>query len=46
MWDRETWPDLRDVPSAGEFLKVHGNLPDPVSDVDEIVANDGRTRLY
>lgn len=46
MWDRDAWPDLADVPSAGEFLKVHGSLPDPVEVVDGIVANDGRKRLY
>ncbi len=46
MWEREAWPDLGDVPSAGEFLKAHGSLPDPVSDVEGIVEKDGRTRLY
>ncbi len=46
MWVGETWPDTSDVPSAGEFLKVHGGLPDPVADVDAVVANDGVKRLY
>lgn len=46
MWERENWPDRSAVPSAGEFLKGHGSLPDPVSDVDGIVERDGQTRLY
>ncbi|MEQ8480637.1 MAG: pyridoxamine 5'-phosphate oxidase family protein [Hoeflea sp.] len=46
MWERDGWPDLGNVPSAGEFLKAHGNLPDPLSDVEGIVEKDGRTRLY
>lgn len=46
MWEHERWPDLSDVPSAGEFLKVHGNLSDLVVEVDGIVANDGQKRLY
>lgn len=46
MWERDAWPDLGDVPSAGEFLKQHGSLPDPVADVDGIVARDGQNRLY
>jgi len=46
MWDRDSWPHLDEVPSAGEFLKAHGNLPDPVSEVEGIVARDGQTRLY
>lgn len=46
MWERDAWPDLSNVPSAGEFLKEHGSLPDPVSDVDGIVAKDGQNRLY
>ncbi len=46
MWDQTTWPDVSDVPSAGEFLKVHGGLPDPVADVDGIVVRDGQNRLY
>ena len=46
MWERDAWPDLSDVPSAGEFLKVHGSLPDPVADVDGIVVRDGENRLY
>lgn len=46
MWEREAWPDLSDVPSAGEFLKTHGGLADPVDDVDGVVQRDGQIRLY
>ncbi len=46
IWERDTWPDLRNVPSAGAFLKKHGKLPDPVTDVEGIVAKDGQNRLY
>lgn len=46
MWDRDTWPDLSNVPSAGEFLKTHGGLADPVRDVDSVVQRDGQVRLY
>lgn len=46
MWDRDAWPDLSGVPSAGEFLKVHGGLPDPVADLDGVVARDRQNRLY
>lgn len=46
LWDSDAWPDATGVPSAGEFLKAHGNLPDPVADVDAIVARDRETRLY
>ena len=46
MWEREAWPDISNVPSAGEFLKVHGSLPDPVADVEGIVERDGQNRLY
>lgn len=46
MWEQNAWPDVSNVPSAGEFLKEHGGLPDPVADVEGIVANDGQKRLY
>lgn len=46
MWERDSWPDLSDVPSAGEFLKAHGGLEDAVEEVDAVVVNDGETRLY
>ncbi|MEO0677945.1 MAG: MSMEG_1061 family FMN-dependent PPOX-type flavoprotein [Pseudomonadota bacterium] len=46
MWESDVWPDISDVPSAGEFLKIHGSLPDPVSEVDGIVVRDGEKRLY
>lgn len=46
MWEQDAWPDLSDVPSAGEFLKAHGSLPDPVADVEDVVAKDGQNRLY
>lgn len=46
MWDRNAWPALSDVPTAGEFLKAHGNLAEPVAEVDSVVDQDGKTRLY
>lgn len=46
MWESDAWPDLSNVPTAGEFLKKHGSLADPVADVDGIVAKDGQNRLY
>jgi uncharacterized protein len=46
MWDPHGWPDLSDVPSAGEFLKTHGGLPEPVIEVDAVVERDRETRLY
>lgn len=46
MWEAEAWPDRSDVPTAGEFLKTHGNLQEPASEVDAVVAKDGEVRLY
>lgn len=46
MWEQDAWPDRSDVPSAGEFLKEHGSLADPLAEVDGIVEKDGQNRLY
>lgn len=46
LWEPESWPDTSDLPTLAETMVRHGNLPDPVDTVEDIVANDAANRLY
>lgn len=46
LWRPQGWPDLREVPSLGEAMVAHGRLAESVPEMQEIIDNDGRTRLY
>jgi PPOX class probable FMN-dependent enzyme len=46
LWRPEDWPDISDVPSLAETIKVHGKIADPVEDVAAGLAASVRDRLY
>lgn len=46
LWRPESWPDVSDVPSLAETVKVHAKLPDPVEDVAAGLDASCRERLY
>ena len=46
LWEPEKWPEADDLPTLAQTMVRHGNLPDRVTDVDEIVRQDAETRLY
>jgi hypothetical protein len=46
LWIKEGWPDTRNVPSLAEAMVAHGALEESVPQMQEIIDNDGRQRLY
>ncbi len=46
LWQPEHWPDTTDVPTLAEAMVEHGRLSDTVPEMQAIIDNDGRQRLY
>lgn len=46
LWKPNAWPDLAAVPSLAEAMVAHGELDTSVVDMQAIIENDGKTRLY
>lgn len=46
VWQPEEWPDIADVPTLAEMMVAHGHMSETVAEVDAVVRNDGKTRLY
>ena len=46
MWQPEEWGSIDGLPTYGQALKDHGNLSDPVEDLEAIVARNEAERLY
>jgi uncharacterized protein len=46
LWDQRTWPDTSGMASIAQIMADHGNLSQPVADLEEIVADSYRNRLY
>lgn len=46
LWQPEHWPVTADVPTLAEAMVTHGRLEDTVPEMQAIIDNDGRQRLY
>lgn len=46
LWQPDAWGDPTDVPTLAETLVAHAKLAIPVGEMQEIIDEDGRTRLY
>lgn len=46
MWQPDMWESIEGLPSYGQALKDHGDLPDPVEDVEARMAMNETERLY
>lgn len=46
VWQSDAWPDTTNVPTLAEMMVAHGEIAETVSEVDAVVMNDGKTRLY
>jgi len=47
LWEPDRWPEPGDVPTLAEAMVVHGRLAETsVPDMQAIIDNDGKTRLY
>ncbi|MCZ6858952.1 MAG: pyridoxamine 5'-phosphate oxidase family protein, partial [Alphaproteobacteria bacterium] len=46
LWQPDAWPDLIGTPSLAETTVKHANLDLSVEQVQELVDNDARERLY
>lgn len=46
LWLKQGWPDTRNVPSLAEAMVAHGALAETIPEIQEIIDNDGRQRLY
>jgi predicted pyridoxine 5'-phosphate oxidase superfamily flavin-nucleotide-binding protein len=46
MWEPEKWGSIEGLPSYAQALKSHGNLPNDLAALEEIVANNEANRLY
>ena len=46
LWIKQGWPDTREVPSLAEAMVAHGALSETIPEIQEIIDNDARQRLY
>lgn len=46
MWQPDEWGDIDGLPTYGRALKDHGNLPDPIEELDAMVVRNETSRLY
>lgn len=46
LWRSESWPDTTGVPSLAAAMVAHGKLALQVEEMQKIIDNDGKTRLY
>jgi len=46
MWQPDEWGPIEGLPTYGQALKDHGNLPDPIEELDAMVARNETQRLY
>jgi len=46
MWQPDEWGSTEGLPSYGQALKDHGELPDLVADLEERMASNETDRLY
>jgi PPOX class probable FMN-dependent enzyme len=46
MWQPEAWPDTSDLPSFAEVLVAHGKLAQTVEEMQTIIDEGNRKRLY
>lgn len=46
MWTPEEWPDISDVPTLAQAMVAHGALSESIPQMQDIIENDARTRLY
>ena len=46
VWQADGWPNTSDVPSLAEMMVAHGKLSVTIQEMDNIVVEDGKNRLY
>jgi hypothetical protein len=46
LWQPESWPDLTDLPTFAETLIAHAKLAETVDEVQAIIDQANRERLY
>ncbi len=46
LWQPETWPDTREIPSMAETIVAHAKLSISVEEMQCVIDEDGRERLY
>lgn len=46
LWEPASWPSLDGLPSLAEVAVSHGGLVETVEDIQTLIDNDERTRLY
>ncbi len=46
LWKPEEWPDRSDVPTLAQAMVAHGKLSESVTEMQDIIENDGKTRMY
>lgn len=46
LWQADKWQDISDLPNLGVAMVTHGKLSASAQDMQNIVINDEKTRLY
>ncbi|HIF08675.1 MAG TPA: pyridoxamine 5'-phosphate oxidase family protein [Sneathiellales bacterium] len=46
LWEPDKWPDRSDVPTLAEAMVVHAKLSESVDELQELIDEDGKKRLY
>lgn len=46
MWQPEEWGSIEGLPTYGQALKDHGNMPDLIEELDAMVERNETQRLY
>lgn len=46
LWERDSWPDVEELPSQAQCLVDHGKLRETVEEVQSSIEQARRTKLY
>ncbi len=46
MWEPDQWASIDGLPSYAQALKDHGNMPDPLEELEARMVNNETNRLY
>ena len=46
MWEPQRWPDVSEVSSLAEAIKVHSSMTETITEIDAIIENSATERLY
>jgi hypothetical protein len=46
LWESETWPDRRNLPSLAEIMMAHAKPKETLGEIADLIETDARESLY